>query len=64
MQKLKSHLMTTQSLNVVPLKARVGKYIAIHAALTARDFFLIFTLPVHLSAFFYKISPDFFLCRL
>ena len=37
-QKLKSHLVRTQSLNVFPLKPGVGQYIAIHATLTARDF--------------------------
>ena len=40
MQKLKSHLVRTQSLNVLPLKPGVGQYVAIHATLTARDFFL------------------------
>ena len=39
-QKLKSHLVRTQSLNVLRLKPGVGQYIAIHATLTARDFFL------------------------
>ena len=39
-QKLKSHLMKTQSLNILPLKPGVGQYIAIHVTLTARDFFL------------------------
>ena len=58
-QKLMSHLVKTQSLNVLPLKPGVGQYIAIHAALTARDFFLISTLPVHTPAFFSKTSPDF-----
>ena len=38
----------------------VGQYIAVHAALTARDFFLISTCPVHSPAFFSKTSPDFF----
>ena len=47
-QKLKSHLMRTQSLNVLPLKPGVGQYMAIHATLTARDFFL---------AYFYLSSP-------
>ena len=32
--------MRTQSLNVLPLKPGVGQYIAIHATLTAGDFFL------------------------
>ena len=39
-QKLKSHLARTQSLNVLPSKPGVGQYIAIHAKLTARNFFL------------------------
>ena len=39
-QKLKSHLVRTQNLNVLPLKPGVGQYIAIHATLTAMDFFL------------------------
>ena len=39
-QKSKSHLVRTQGLNVLPLKLGVGQYIAIHATLTARDFFL------------------------
>ena len=38
-QKLKSHLVRTQSLNILPLKPGAGQYIAIHAMLTARDFF-------------------------
>ena len=36
-------------------------YIAIHVTLTARDFFLISTLPVHSPAFFPKSVP-FFSC--
>ena len=50
MQKLKSHLVRTQSLNVLPLKLKhgVGQYIAIHAMLTVKDFFL---------AYFYLSSP-------
>ena len=47
-QKLKSHLVRTQSLNVLPLKPGVGQYIAIHATLTAWDFFL---------AYFYPTGP-------
>ena len=39
-QKLKSHLVRTQSYNVLPLQPGVGRYIAIHDTLTARDFFL------------------------
>ena len=59
-QKLKSHLVRTQSLNVLPLKPGVGQYVAIDATLTARNFFLISTLPFHSSAFFPQTSPDFF----
>ena len=44
-QKLKSHLVRAQSLNVFPLKLGVGQYIAIHARLTARDFFLAYFYP-------------------
>ena len=38
--ELKSHLMRAQSLLVLHLKPGVGQYIAMHATLTARDFFL------------------------
>ena len=59
-QTLKSDQVRTQSLNVLPTKPEVGQYIAIHATLTAKDFFLVyFYLPVHSPAFFSKISPDF-----
>ena len=59
-QKLKSHLVRTQSLNVLPLKPGVGQYIAIHATLTARDFFLAYFYPsVHSPAFFPKPLPIF-----
>ena len=44
-QKLKSHLVRTQSLTVLALKPGVGQYIAIHATLTARDFFLAYFYP-------------------
>ena len=66
--KLKSHLVRTRNLNILPLKPGVGQCIAIHATLTARDFFL----PVHSPAFVPKpllISPvlavanTWFLCR-
>ena len=60
MQKLKSHLLRTQSLEVLPLKPGVGQYIAIHATLTARDFFhAYFYLQVYSPASFSKASPDF-----
>ena len=47
-QKLKSYLMRTPSLNVLPIKPGVGQYIAIHATLTARNFFF---------AYFYPSNP-------
>ena len=47
-QKLKSHLVRTQSSNVLRLKPAVGQYIAIHATLTARNFF---------PTYFYLSSP-------
>ena len=40
--------MRTQSLKVLPLKPGVGQYIAMHATLTAKDFF---------PAKFYPFSP-------
>ena len=64
-QKLKSHLVRTQSLNILPLKPGVGQYIAIHATLTARDFFLAyFYTSGSFTCIFSKTSPDFFLCWL
>ena len=65
MQKLKSHLVRTQSLNVLPFTLGVGQYIAIHAKLTARDFFLAYFYPSGpVTCIFSKTSPDFFLCWL
>ena len=64
-QKLKSHLVRTQSLNILPLKPGVGQYIAIHATLTARDFFLAyFYTSGPFTCIFSKTSPDFSLCWL
>ena len=58
-QKLKSHLVRTHSLNVLPLKPGVGQYIAIHATLTARDFFLACLYPSGpFTYIFFKTSPD------
>ena len=45
MQKLKSHLVRTQSLKVLLLKPGVGQYIAIHATLTVRNFFIAVICP-------------------
>ena len=62
-QKLKSHLVRAQSLNVFPLKPEVGQYIAIEATLTARDFFLAsFYHSGPFICIFSKSSPEFFLC--
>ena len=64
-QKVKSHLVRTQSLNVLPLKPGVGQYTAIHATLTARDFFLAyFYTSGPFTCIFSKTSPDFSLCWL
>ena len=72
-RKLKTHLLRTQSLKVFPLKPGVGPYIAIHATLTARDFFLAnFYLSGPFTCIFPKPLPIFscvgcgyhqFLCR-
>ena len=60
MQKLKSHLLRTQNLKVLPLKPGVGQYIAIHALLTARDFFLANFYPSRpFNCFFSEASPEF-----
>ena len=62
-QKLKSHLVRTQSLNVLPFKPGVGKCIAIHATLTAREFFLAyFYTSSPFTCIFSKTSPNLFLC--
>ena len=57
--EIKSHLVRTQSLNVLPLKPGVGQSIAMHVMLTARDFLLISTLPVHSPVFFPRPLPIF-----
>ena len=62
MQKLKSHLMRTLGLKVLPLKPGVGQYIAMHATLTARDFFLANFYPsCPFIRIFSKTFPKFFL---
>ena len=61
-QKLKSHLVRTQSLNVLPFKPGAGQYIAIHATPTAREFFLAYFYPSNpFTGIFSKTSPNFFL---
>ena len=63
-QKLKSHLMRTQSLKVVPLKPGVGQCIAMLATLTAKNFFIANFYPSgpFTCIFSPKTSPKFFLC--
>ena len=62
MQKLKSHLLRTQSLTALPLKPGVGQYIATHATRTARDFFLDNFYPFSpFTCIFSITSPEFFL---
>ena len=64
-RNLKSHLVRTLSLNVLPLKSGVGQYIAIHATLTARNFFRAYFYPSGpFTCIFSKTSPIFFLCWL
>ena len=64
-QKLKSHLVRTQSLNVLLLKPGVSQYIAKHATLTARDFFLAYLYTSGpFTCIFSKTSPDVSLCWL
>ena len=59
-QKLKSHLVRTQSLNVLPLMPGVGQYAAIHATLITRDFFLAYFYPSGpFTCIFSKTSLDF-----
>ena len=64
-QKFKSYLMTTLSLKVLPLKIGVDQYIAMHATLTARDFFILNFYPSGpFTRIFSKTAPKFFLCSL
>ena len=59
-QKLKSHLLRTQSLKVLALKPGVRQYIAIYATLTARNFFLANFYPSDpFTCIFSKTSPVF-----
>ena len=60
-QKLKSHLLRTQSLKVLALKPGVHQYIAVYAMLTARNFFLANFYPsCPFICIFSKTSPEFF----
>ena len=57
---LQSHLLRTQSLKVIPLKPRVGQYIAICAVLAARDFLLAIIYPSSpFTCIFFRTSPNF-----
>ena len=59
-KKLKSDLVRTQRLNVLPLKLGIGQYLDIHATLTARDFFLAYLYPSGpFTCIFSKTSPSF-----
>ena len=64
-QKLKSHLVRTQSLDVLPFKPGVDQYEAIHATLTARDFFLAYFYPSgSFTCIFFQNLSRFLLCWL
>ena len=55
----------TQSLNVLLLEPGVGQYIAIHATLTARNFFLAYFYPSGpFTCIFFQNLSRFFLCWL
>ena len=59
-QKLKSRLSNIESLKIIPLKPGKGQYIAIHATLTARNFFLANFCPSDpFSCIFSKTFPEF-----
>ena len=59
-QKSNAHLLRTHSSKVLLLKSGVGQNIAMHAPLTARDFFLaIFYLPCPFTFSFPKLPPTF-----
>ena len=58
--EIKSHLLRTRGLKVLPVKPGVGQYKAIHATLTAKDFsYANFTFPVHSLALFPKPLSSF-----
>ena len=62
-QKLKSPLLRKQSLKVLSFQPGVGEYIAVHATLTARDFFLTnFYRSGPFICTFSKTAPEIFLC--
>ena len=62
-QKFKTHLLRTQSSDVLVLKPGVGQYIAMHTMPTARAFFLAnFYPPSPFTCIFTKTSPKIFMC--
>ena len=64
-QKLKTHLLRTQSSKVLPFKPGAGQNIAIRATPTGRDFFLANFYPSDpFTPIFSQTSPEFFLCWL
>ena len=63
-QKLKSHLVRTLSLNVLPLKPGVGQYIAIHDYAYCQGFLAYFYRSGPFICICSKTSPEFFLCWL
>ena len=61
MQKLKFHLLRIRISKVLLLKPGAGQYIAMHATLTARDFFLANFYPSGpFTCVFFKTSSKFF----
>ena len=61
-QKLKTHLLRTQSSQVLPLKPGERPYIDMYVTPTARDFFLDYFYPTGpFTCIFSETSPDFFL---
>ena len=63
-QKLNTHLLRTQSSEVLLLKPGAGLYIAMHVTPTVRNYFLAnLSLSAHSTAFF-QTSPEFFPCWL
>ena len=64
-QKLKSHLLRTQSLKVLPLKSGLGQHMAMHATLTARYFFIAnFSPSGPFTCVFFQNLSRFLLCWL
>ena len=58
MQKLKTHLLRTKSLKVLPCKSGAGPYIAMHATPSATDFFLANFYPSGPFTWFFFQNPS------